>query len=374
MTDVLRIEDLSAGYGPLGVLHSVNLTVRAGERVGIIGLNGHGKSTLLKAIAGLTGWQSGSIKLNGVEIGGTRSQGPGRYTHKIVRMGLALMPQGDALFHGLTVADHLDSGAFTPRAWRERKQRRERVLAIFPPLEKLLGQPVGKLSGGERRMVSLGRGLMDDAKLLLIDEPSLGLAPKISKGLVEALMQIDIKDGAMVIAEQNLSLLEGKVSRLIGLHAGKLKGGAVSARRAADAEFAHHHRALTSASDTQHRDGMDPYYLLLTAVSSGVHLRAAGARHLDHLVEPGHDQPGPGLHLHGRRLRRVAGRAEHQHQRLRGRRRRRDHRRAGRRADRRARVHPAVRQAELPAAQPDRDARDQPDGRAVPAVGLRPRG
>lgn len=228
MTDILRIEGLSAGYGPLGVLHSVGMTVRAGERVGIIGLNGHGKSTLLKAIVGLTGWQSGSIRFNGVEIGGTRSQGPGRNTHRIVRMGVALMPQGDALFHGLTVADHLDSGAYTPRAWRERKQRRERVLAIFPPLEKLLGQAVGRLSGGERRMVSLARGLMDDARLLLIDEPSLGLAPKISKGLVEALMRIDLRDGAMVIAEQNLSLLEGKVSRLIGLHAGKLKGGSVA--------------------------------------------------------------------------------------------------------------------------------------------------
>ena len=241
MTDVLRIADLSAGYGPLGVLHNVNLTVRAGERIGIIGLNGHGKSTLLKAIAGLTGWQSGSIKLNGVEIGGTRSQGPGRYTHKIVRMGLALMPQGDALFQGLTVADHLDSGAYTPRAWRERRQRRERVLGIFPPLEKLLGQPVGRLSGGERRMVSLGRGLMDDAKLLLIDEPSLGLAPKISKGLVEALMQIDIKNGAMVIAEQNLSLLDGKVSKLIGMHAGKLKGGAVAPDAALTPHTQHHH-------------------------------------------------------------------------------------------------------------------------------------
>jgi branched-chain amino acid transport system ATP-binding protein len=241
MTDVLRVADLSAGYGPLGVLHNVHLTVRAGERIGIIGLNGHGKSTLLKAIAGLTGWQSGSIKLDGVEIGGTRSQGPGRYTHKIVRMGLALMPQGDALFHGLTVADHLDSGAYTPRAWRERKLRRERVLGIFPPLEKLLSQPVGKLSGGERRMVSLARGLMDDAKLLLVDEPSLGLAPKISKGLIEALMQIDIKNGAMVIAEQNLSLVDGKVSRLIGLHAGKLKGGAAAPDSVLPPHTHHHH-------------------------------------------------------------------------------------------------------------------------------------
>jgi branched-chain amino acid transport system ATP-binding protein len=228
MTEVLRIENLSAGYGALGVLHNVDFAVYAGERVGIVGLNGHGKSTLLRAMAGLTGWQSGSIRLKGVEIGGTRSHGPGRYTHRIVRMGLALMPQGDALFHGLTVADHLDSGAYGRRAWRERNTRRERVLAIFPPLEKLLTVPVGRLSGGERRMVSLARGLMGDASLLLIDEPSLGLAPKISKGLIEALMKIDLKDGAMVIAEQDLSRLEGGMSRLVGLHAGRLKGGAAA--------------------------------------------------------------------------------------------------------------------------------------------------
>ena len=229
MTEILRIENLSAGYGALGVLHSVDFTVRSGERVGIVGLNGHGKSTLLRAIVGLTGWQSGSIKLNGVEIGGTRSQGSGRYTHQIVRRGLALMPQGDALFHGLTVADHLDRGAFGRRAWRERRARRERVLAIFPPLEKLLHVAVGRLSGGERRMVSLARGLMGDASLLLVDEPSLGLAPKISKGLIEALMSIDLKDGAMVIAEQDLSRFEGGMTRLVGLHAGKLKGGAAAA-------------------------------------------------------------------------------------------------------------------------------------------------
>lgn len=229
MTAVLRIENLSAGYGALAVLHAVDFTVGAGERVGIIGLNGHGKSTLLRAIVGLTGWQSGSIKLNGVEVGGTRSHGSGRHTHSIVRRGVALMPQGDALFHGLTVADHLDSGAYTRRAWRERMKRRAHVLAIFPPLAKLLAVPVGRLSGGERRMVSLARGLMGDASLLLIDEPSLGLAPKISKGLIETLKQIDLKDGAMVIAEQNLSRLEGGTTRLVVLHAGKIKGGAAAA-------------------------------------------------------------------------------------------------------------------------------------------------
>lgn len=226
MTEVLRIGGLSAGYGPLTVLHSVNLTAVAGERIGLVGLNGHGKSTLLRAIAGLTGWQSGSIRLAGREVGGTRSQGPGRYTHRIVRAGLALMPQGDAIFHGLTVADHLDSGAYTSVAWRERRRRRERVLAIFPALEKLLDVPVGRLSGGERRMTSLGRGLMADARLLLIDEPSLGLAPRISQELVAALSAIELGDSAMIIAEQNIPLLQGRVTRMLGIHAGRIKGGA----------------------------------------------------------------------------------------------------------------------------------------------------
>lgn len=226
MKEVLQVQGLSAGWGPLTVLHRINLTVYTGERVGLVGLNGHGKSTLLRAIAGLTDWQSGSIQLNGKQIGGTRSQSAGRNTHRIVRLGLALMPQGDALFHGLTVADHLDSGAYTRRTWRERAARRERVLEIFPPLRKLLAVPVGKLSGGERRMVSLGRGLMADASLYLIDEPSLGLAPSISKGLIAVLSRIDLHEGAMIIAEQNLSMLEGRVGRLLGIHAGTLKGGA----------------------------------------------------------------------------------------------------------------------------------------------------
>ncbi|WP_426289773.1 ABC transporter ATP-binding protein (plasmid) [Ensifer adhaerens] len=228
MTDVLVIDGLSAGYGPLRVIHDLDLKIKSGERVGIVGLNGHGKTTLLYAIAGLTGWQRGSIQLNGVEIGRTRSQGPGRYTHQIVRQGLAIMPQGDEIFNGLTVEEHLDSGAFTRDAWRNRKFRKQRVLDLFPPLGKLMGTPVGRLSGGERRMVSIGRGLMTDAKLYLVDEPSLGLAPKISQSVMEALFSLDLKDSAMFIAEQNVALLEGRVDRVINMHAGKLKGEASS--------------------------------------------------------------------------------------------------------------------------------------------------
>lgn len=223
--EILTVTGLSAGYGPLRVLHDLDFSIQAGERVGIVGLNGHGKSTLFRAIAGLTDWQSGSVLLNGIEVGGRRSQGPGRYTHRIVRRGLALMPQGDAIFHGLTVAEHLDSGAFTSHAWRHRRERRDQILEIFPPLRHLLDVPVGRLSGGERRMVSLGRGLMTDARLYLVDEPSLGLAPKISKAMIEALMRINLDQGAMVIAEQNLSLLEGRVTRLLGMHGGRLKRG-----------------------------------------------------------------------------------------------------------------------------------------------------
>jgi branched-chain amino acid transport system ATP-binding protein len=227
--EVLNVHGLSAGYGPMRVIHDLDLVVESGARVGIVGLNGHGKSTLFYAIAGLTGWQRGSIKLNGNEVGRTRSQGPGRYTHEIVRAGLALIPQGDEIFHGLTVEEHLDSGAFTPRAWRERAQRKLRILKIFPPLRKLMNVPVGRLSGGERRMVSIGRGLMADASLFLVDEPSLGLAPKIGKSVIEALMDVELGESAMVIAEQNVALLEGRVDRILGMHAGQLKGEASAA-------------------------------------------------------------------------------------------------------------------------------------------------
>lgn len=224
--EILNVQGLSAGYGPMRVIHDLDLIVYSGERIGIVGLNGHGKSTLFLAIAGLTGWQRGSILLNGHQVGRTRSQGAGRYTHLVVRRGLALMPQGDEIFYGLTVEEHLDSGAFTPRAWRERAERKERVLEVFPPLRKLMKTAVGRLSGGERRMVSIGRGLMAEASLFLVDEPSLGLAPKIGKGVMDALMSVELGDAAMVIAEQNVNLLEGRVDRMINMHAGALKGEA----------------------------------------------------------------------------------------------------------------------------------------------------
>ncbi|MGI9357676.1 MAG: ABC transporter ATP-binding protein [Rhizobiaceae bacterium] len=223
MPDLLEIRKLSAGYGPLRVLHEIDLTLKAGERLGLVGLNGHGKTTLIRALTHMTGWQQGSIKLNGVEIGGTRSLGAGRRTPMLVRQGIGVAPQGDAIFPGLSVRKHLECGAHSKRAWRERHQRIDRIFDIFPLLQPLEHALVGKLSGGERRMVSIGRMLMSEAQLYLVDEPSLGLAPKISEGVMQALWNLPV-DGAMIIAEQNVSLLSGRAGRIIGMHAGRMRG------------------------------------------------------------------------------------------------------------------------------------------------------
>ena len=220
---LLHMEEVSSGYGTMRVIHGLNFSIEPGERIGLVGLNGHGKTTLISTIVGMTGWQDGSIEFMGQQIGGRRSHGVGRNTPKIVRSGIAIAPQGDAIFPGLSVEENLDSGAYTDGAWKTRKRRRDSVLEVFPPLRSRLKQSAGTLSGGERRMVSVGRALMADAKLYLVDEPSLGLAPKISIGLVAALCEIDLGDGAMLIAEQNLPLLSGKCDRILGMHAGELK-------------------------------------------------------------------------------------------------------------------------------------------------------
>ena len=113
---------------------------------------------------------------------------------------MTLIPQGDALFPGLSVRDNLDSGAFLAKSWRQRKQRRDRVLELFPQLRPRLDQLAGTLSGGERRMVAIGRGLMADADVYLVDEPSLGLAPGLAARMIDALLSLELKGGAMLLA------------------------------------------------------------------------------------------------------------------------------------------------------------------------------
>jgi branched-chain amino acid transport system ATP-binding protein len=211
----LDVRRLSAGYGPVRVLHDVDLQVALGERLGLLGLNGHGKTTLLRAIVGLVGWRRGEIALHGRPV----MKEP---THSLARAGVVMIPQGDALFQGLTVRENLDAGAFPAKAWKARRGRRQLVLELFPRLAQRLDQTVGTLSGGERRMVSIGRGLMADADVYLIDEPSLGLAPGIVSALMESLFSVPVDAGAMIIAEQNRTLIEGRVDRLVHLHGGQI--------------------------------------------------------------------------------------------------------------------------------------------------------
>lgn len=215
MTAVLEARDLSAGYGPMRVLHGITFAVAPRERVGIVGLNGHGKTTLLRAIVGLVDWRRGDLELRGRSI----ARVP---THRLARSGVVMVPQGDLLFPGLSVRENLDAGAFPRACWRTRKERRERVIELFPRLGGRLDQVVATLSGGERRMVSIGRGLMADADVYLIDEPSLGLAPGIAVHLVEMLLSLDLDDGALIVAEQNQGLIDGKIDRIVKLHHGQI--------------------------------------------------------------------------------------------------------------------------------------------------------
>jgi branched-chain amino acid transport system ATP-binding protein len=216
MTPALELRKLSAGYGPLRVLHDIDLAVARGERVGLVGLNGHGKTTVLRSVVGLVDWRRGEIELDGKSIARTPA-------HKLARAGVVMMPQGDALFPGLSVRDNLDSGAFAA-GWRERRKRRDRILQLFPRLADRLGQSAGTLSGGERRMCSLGRGLMSNARVYLIDEPSLGLAPGIVAGLFSTLRELDAAGGALILAEQNQTLLEGWIDRIVRIHGGQIVG------------------------------------------------------------------------------------------------------------------------------------------------------
>jgi branched-chain amino acid transport system ATP-binding protein len=216
VTNALEVRSLSAGYGPVEVLHDVTLSVASGERVGLVGLNGHGKSTLLRALMGLVGWRRGSIGMLGRETSGMRA-------HQLVRAGVGLAPQADSLFPGMTVRENLDSAAVGRRLWKTRAERRARVLEVFPALEKHLDQAAGTLSGGERRMVSVGRCLMAETRLYLIDEPSLGLAPGLANRLLDVLCALEVEDGALVVAEQNVALLEGRVDRILRVHGGRLE-------------------------------------------------------------------------------------------------------------------------------------------------------
>jgi branched-chain amino acid transport system ATP-binding protein len=193
---VLRVAGLDAGYGHVRVIRGANLTVAAGEVVGLVGRNGAGKTTFLSAVSGLIPSASGSIALDGSEVAGTPS-------HKRVKAGLAVVPSGGRLFKSLTVRENLTIGVVDPR-----DADLGAVLKLFPELEKLLSRYAGKLSGGERQMVAISRALMLRPKLLLLDEPSEGLAPIVVLRLAQALKALREQGMSMLVAEQNMKFTD----------------------------------------------------------------------------------------------------------------------------------------------------------------------
>jgi len=191
---VLTVDGVTTGYGEMEVLRNVSLTVGEGEIVSIIGPNGAGKSTAMKVVFGLLKPWQGTIRFQGEEIGGLLPD-------QIVRKGMCYVPQVDNVFPSLTVEENLEMGAFvlsTPL-----KERKERVFALFPRLAERRRQRAGKMSGGERQMVAMGRALMLDPKLLLLDEPSAGLAPFLVDMIFERVTDINRMGVAILMVEQN---------------------------------------------------------------------------------------------------------------------------------------------------------------------------
>ena len=204
---MLEVTDLVAGYGSTTIVQGISLDVAAGECAALIGPNGHGKTTLLRAISGLIKIRSGTVRFDGVDLTRERAE-------KIVERGIIHMPQGDLVFPDMTVEENLVLGAFTPTASKRARQRMEEVFDIFPRLLERRGQRARTLSGGERRMLAIGRGLMGDAKLIMVDEPSLGLAPVIVDEVYEQLRRI--VDGGMTVllVEENVNRAHSLATRL----------------------------------------------------------------------------------------------------------------------------------------------------------------
>lgn len=222
---MLTLTDVHACYGKVHVLHGVSLRVEPGEVVALLGANGAGKTTTLKAISGIVPPASGSIQFEGKDIS---QLDPG----KIVRLGIVHCPEGRQVFPDLTVRENLILGGYT----RRKPARLDRVLELFPALQDRLNQTGGTLSGGEQQMLTIGRALMGEPRLLMLDEPSLGLAPMIVEWIFEIIAGFREQGVSVLLVEQNAVLALAVADRGYVLAHGKLRhSGAASDLRDSDA-------------------------------------------------------------------------------------------------------------------------------------------
>jgi len=213
---MLELRSVSAGYGTFQALFDVNLDVKAGEAVGVIGPNGAGKTTLMRVISGLIRPTRGSIRMEGVDVVATPP-------HKIVSLGIAHVPENRRLFPRLSVEDNLKMGAFMPEARARYGERLDFVFGLFPRLKERRHQLAGTMSGGEQQMCAIGRALMSDPKLLLLDEPSAGLAPVVVQQVFELVRRIGEGGLTVLIVEQNVQQVLKVVDRAYLLEAGSIR-------------------------------------------------------------------------------------------------------------------------------------------------------
>ncbi len=194
---MLRIENLDFSYGDLQVLWDVSVEVREGEVVTVVGANGAGKSTLLKNVSRLVRPRSGGIFFDDVDL--LQSE-----AHEVVELGVVQVPEGRKIFPEMTVTENLRMGSYSARARAKRAKNLERVFALFPRLKERERQLGGTMSGGEQQMLAIARGLMADPKLLLLDEPSLGLSPLLVKSIFEIIAEIRRQGVTILLVEQNV--------------------------------------------------------------------------------------------------------------------------------------------------------------------------
>jgi branched-chain amino acid transport system ATP-binding protein len=213
---MLSLVDVSAGYSSFRALFDVSLEVEAGETVGVIGPNGAGKTTLMRVISGLVAPFAGAVTLDGRSIGGLPA-------HRIVEHGIAHVPENRRLFPRLTVEDNLRIGAFIASARGHFSEQLARVYDLFPRLRERKDQPAGTLSGGEQQMCAIGRALMSRPRLLLMDEPSAGLAPLVVQQVFELIRRIRAEGLTVLIVEQNVQQVLEVVDRAYLLEAGSIR-------------------------------------------------------------------------------------------------------------------------------------------------------